>query len=203
MSNEVSYLLQQGVQMKREGLLNESKENYVKAIDLDPRNMNAFMALGKTSYLLNERSLSVLCYLAIMHLNLFHTEKAIIENNLPIPLRMQYENFHEEDIAKLPRKSAFTLYTDTNTPRHLGHSIIDLAPEILQEMEGLHVFAEIYHAHIYGNGSYNRLVDDYNVTPQQQLEIDEKVYIPNGVEFLLNNIKWDDLESDHVIDIYF
>ncbi|MEI3607707.1 hypothetical protein SPD48_18645 [Pseudogracilibacillus sp. SE30717A] len=164
MSNEVSNLLQQGVQMKREGLLKESKENYVKAIDLDPKNMNAFMGLGKTSYLLNERNLSVLCYLAVIHLN---------------------------------------LYTDTNTPRHLGHSIIDLAPEILQEMEGLHVFAEIYHAHIYGNGSYNRLVDDYNVTPQQQLEIDEKVYIPNGVEFLLNNIKWDDLESDHVIDIYF
>lgn len=203
MNHTVDSLLDKGVSFKRAGDLEGAKNCYIEALERDPKNMMTYISLGKTAHLLKQQNLAVRSYLASTHLQLSPIEKAIQSNNLPMHLSFQYDSFPKELLATLPKKSAFTIFIDVNTPRHVAHSLVDLSPVMLKENPGLSQFADIYHAHILGDGSHNRVLQRYGITANDQIETDEKIYIPYGRKFLIEELKWNQLSNQNVMDIYF
>ncbi|MDR6121342.1 tetratricopeptide (TPR) repeat protein [Bacillus sp. SLBN-46] len=202
MSN-VKQLLDKAVSYKRAGNLESAKNCYIEAVDLDPYNMMTYISLGKTAHLLKNQNLAVRSYLAATHIQLSPIEKAINENNLPMHLRFQYEGFPKDLLASLPKKSAFTIFIDVNTPRHLAHSVVDLSVSTLKENPQLVPYSEVYRAHILGNGTHDSVLQRFALTSSDQIENDENVYIPYGRKFVLSELKWDKIHSNNVLDLYF
>ncbi|WP_043931092.1 hypothetical protein [Bacillus sp. EB01] len=203
MSYAVDQLLDKGVALKRAGDLEGAKKCYIDALDIDPNNHMTFISLGKTAHLLKNQNLAVKSYLAATHIQLSPIEKGIKENNLPLHLQIQYDTFPKEMLNSLPRKSAFTIFIDPNTPRHIAHSLIDLTPDVLRQNPELKPYAEIYHAHILGNGTHDRVLQKYGLTSSKQVAQDENVYIPYGRKFVLEELQWNKLSNTNVLDIYF
>lgn len=203
MEYSLDQLLDKGVALKRAGNLERARDCYIKALEIDPYNMMTYISLGKVAHLLKDQDLAVRSYLASTHLQLAPIEKSINENNLPFHLKVQYDAFPREVLSSLPKKSAFVIYLDSNTPRHIAHSIIDLSPSILSEYPELLPYAEIYRSHIYGNGTHDQVLQKYGLTLKEQIEKDEKFYLPFGRNFLIQELQWDELSRDDVINIYF
>jgi hypothetical protein len=203
MSNDVNRLIDKAIYFKRDGNFEGAKNCYIEAIELDPYNMMTFIALGKTAHLTNNQGLAVRCYLASTHLQLSPIEKAIHENNLPIHLKFQYENISKELISSLPKKSAFTIYIDPNTPRHMAHSLIDLSEDTLSEYPQLVPYAAVYKAHILGNDTHDLTLQNLGLSTSNQIETDQDIYIPHGRDFLIKELKWEKISSNNVLDIYF
>jgi tetratricopeptide (TPR) repeat protein len=203
MSYAVNQLLDRGVALKRAGDLEGAKKCYIDALDLDPKNHMTYISLGKTAHLLKNQNLAIRSYLAATHIQLSPIEKAINENNLPFHLKIQYDSFPKEVLKDMPKKSAFTIFIDGNTPRHVAHSVIDLTPEILGKNPELKPYAEIYHAHILGNGTHDRVLQNYGISPSTQMEVDENTYIPYGRKFVIEEIQWNKLSNMNVLELYF
>ncbi|ALS74961.1 hypothetical protein AUC31_06850 [Planococcus rifietoensis] len=202
MSYQVDQLLDRGVALKRSGNLEGARDCYIEALNADPTNMNVYLSLGKTAHLLRQQNLAIKCYLAFCHLMLSPIEKGIRQNNLPLHLKIQYEQLPLDALASLPKKSAFAIFMDTNTPRHLAHSLFDLSDQTLNSHPHLKPYSKIYDAHILGDGSHSRILQSFGLTASDQLATDEDIYIPAGQNFLLEEIQWSKIESTDVIDIY-
>lgn len=183
MSYSVEQLLDRGVSLKRSGNLEAARDCYISALEVDPTNMMTYISLGKTAYLLGQQDLSVKCYLASTHLQISPVERAIIENKLPLHLKFQYDSFPPEVLNSLPKKSAFIIFIDGNTPRHLAHSLADLSGAVLEQNPSLSIYGEIYHSHIFGDGSYERILQKHRMSTSNQMRQDEEFYIPWGRKF--------------------
>ncbi|AIF45552.1 tetratricopeptide repeat protein [Virgibacillus sp. SK37] len=204
MNNEVEHFITEGVRLKRAGDLEGALNCYLQAVDLNPTNMKVFISLAKTAHLLKRQNLAARCYLSATHLMLEPIEKVIDSpEKLPDYLRMAYGEFLEEQLQQLPRKSAFAILLDSNTPRHTAHTMIDLSPDILENRSDLKPFSEIYRASILGDGSYGSILNQYGYTSDDQMKVEKEIYIPAGQKFLMTDLKWDQIESQDVIDIYF
>ncbi|MUV37073.1 hypothetical protein JNUCC1_00879 [Lentibacillus sp. JNUCC-1] len=204
MENKVQQLITEGVTLKREGDLEGALNCYLQAIDIDPTNMKLFISIGKTAHLLKQQNLAARCYLAATHLMLEPIERTIHQpDQLPSYLQMAYGQFTEEELRQLPRKSAFAILIDSNTPRHVAHSMVDLSPDIMEKRTDLMPFAEIYRASILGDGSHGNVLNRYGYTPDDQMTIDKEFYIPSGQKFLMADVQWDQLDRQNVTDIYF
>lgn len=203
MSYQVDQLLDKGVALKRNGDLEGAKNCYIDALNIDETNMNTYLSLGKTAHLLKHQNLAIKCYLAFSHLMVSPIEKAIKQNNLPLHLKIQFDQIPEHAFASLPKQSAFAIYMDTNTPRHVAHSLIDLSEQTLNKNSNLKPYSKIYYAHILGDGSHNSVLQNFGLTASNQIAMDEDVYIPAGQEFLVSNIEWNKIASTNVLDIYF
>nr|WP_144925405.1 hypothetical protein [Paenibacillus bovis] len=199
----VNQLLDQGVALKRAGNLQGAKDCYIKAIEMDPFNMMTYISLGKTAHLLKAQDLAIRCYLASTHLQLAPIEKGIKENNLPMHLKVQYDNFPQNIFTQLPKRSAFVIFIDPNTPRHVAHSILDLSPKIINENPQLKAYSEVYHAHILGDGTHDTTLRKWGLTSANQIETDEKIYIPQGRNFLIQELNWNKLSNGDVLGLYF
>src|SRR5699024_8818100 len=96
---------------------------------------------------------------------------------------------------------------DTNTPRHLAHAMFDinsiLLDSVLEQEPSILIYADVYRAHILGDGSYENALASHELTPQEQMEKDESFYIPFGRGFLMDHIKWNELSSLDVLKLYF
>lgn len=199
----IEQLLDQGVALKRAGDLQGAKDSYIKAIEKDPFNMMTYISLGKTAHLLKAQDLALRCYLASTHLQLAPIEKSFGENNLPLHLKVQYESFPKDLLKELPKKSAFVIFIDPNTPRHVAHSYLDLSPTIVKENPQLKAYSEVYDAHILGAGTYDQTLQKWGLTSANQIETDEEIYIPQGRNFLIQEINWNKLSNHNVLDLYF
>jgi tetratricopeptide (TPR) repeat protein len=199
---KVDDLLDRGVALKRSGNLKGAKDCYLKALETDPYNIMVFISLGKTAHLLKEQELAVRCYLSATHLQLAPIEKSIVENRLPMHLKFQYDTFASKELSQLPKKSAFVIFLDSNTPKHIAHSVIDLSPQTLNDVPQLKPYVEIYSSDILGNGSYNQTLKKWGLTTVDQREKEEQVYIPFGRNFLIKQLQWEKLSRNDVLNIY-
>lgn len=203
MNLALDQLLQKGVRLKRAGDLEGAKKCYIDALEINPHHHMAYIGLGKVAYLLRNRNLALRSYLCAVHLQLSPIEKRINENNLPFHLKIQYESFPKNILMNLPKKSAFTIFIDPNTPRHIAHSLIDLEPEMFADKPYLEPYANIYRAHIHGDGTHDSVLQNYGMTSTMQIEGDENLYIPCGREFILDELKWNSLSNTNVLELYF
>jgi hypothetical protein len=92
---------------------------------------------------------------------------------------------------------------DENTPKHVAHTMIDLSPDILENISDLISFIEIYRASILGDGSYGEILNQYGYTSDDHMKIEKEIYLPAGQKFLLTDLKWDQIDSPSVVDMYF
>ncbi|MBU9674958.1 tetratricopeptide repeat protein [Planococcus sp. CP5-4] len=203
MSNQVSQLLSRGITLKRSGDLEGAQKCYIEALNIEPTNLEIFLSIGKTAHLQKNQNLAVKCYLAFNHLMISPIEKAIQQNDLQVPLKNFYDSMPAHSLNSLPKHSAFTIFTDKNTPKHIAHSLIDLSESALETNPHLRPYSKIYHALISGDGSYNNVLQDLKLSAENHMAIDEDIYIPFGRNFLIDEIQWDKIESTNVLEIYF
>lgn len=203
MALELQRLMDQGVALKRQGNLEGARDCYIQALQKAPTEIEIYSSLGKVAHLLRSQDLAVRSYLACAHLYMGPIEIAMQKNQFPQHLELIYNTIPAEILVKLPKKSAFMIFIDSNTPRHLAHSLIDLTPDMMRSNPQLSPYAEIYYSHIYGNGSYGSTMQKHRLTSGDQISMDEQVYIPYGQNFLLQNINWDLITTSDVIKLYF
>lgn len=203
MLNTVEEFIDKGVSLKRSGKFKEAMDCYIKALDIDPQNMKTYISLGKTAHLLNNQDLAIKCYLAATHILLSPIDEEIQQNKLPLYLEVQYNAFPKDILASLPKKSAFAIFIDSNTPRHTAHSIVDLDASFIKQNPGLVPYSDIYRSHILGDGNYDEVLSKYGLTTTNQMNYDEEFYIPIGRSFNIDHIKWDKLSQLNVVDLYF
>jgi tetratricopeptide (TPR) repeat protein len=203
MSYKLAQFLDRGADLKRQGYLKEAMDCYIQALKVDPEEMSVYLGLGKVAHLLKYQDLAVRSYLSFAHLQVGPIEDAILKDLLPPEFQALYDTFPKDVLSELPKKSAFALFFDPNTPRHIAHSLIDLSPDTMRSKPELVPYAEVYHAHIYNNGTYETILKRHGLTFDDQTRIDKETYIPYGQYFLLGNIKWDMLSSKDVIRLYF
>ena len=184
MTNAVGDLLNEGVALKREGKFDEARHRYMEALKLDPANPMTYISLGKIAYLSGKSEFAISCYIAAMHIELAIIEAQMQDGNLSPELNAMYSQFTEEELAKFPKQSAFVVFLDTNTPRHLAHAMFDinqdLLDSVLEQEPSILIYADVYRAHILGDGSYENALASHELTPQEQMEKDESFYIPFG-----------------------
>ncbi|AIQ56176.1 tetratricopeptide repeat protein [Paenibacillus borealis] len=203
MNHRLQPLMDQGVALKRQGNLEGARDCYIQALKEDPTEMMIYINLGKVAHLLRSQDLAIRSYLASAHLQIGPVEAAIQNNQLPMHLKIQYDSFSKDVLVQLPKKSAFIIFIDPNTSRHLAHSLIDLSPDKMRGNPELSPYAEIYHAHIFGNGSYESIIQRHRLTSSDQINMDEETYIPLGRKFLVEHLKWDQLSTTDVLKLYF
>lgn len=197
----VNELLDKGVSLKRQGDFYGAKACYVEALKRDPSNIMIYISLGKIAYLLRDEVLSINCYLASMHLQLFSVENHLKRETLPFQLEIQLNSLSQIELESLPRRCAFIILIDPNTPNHIAHAVLDFS-HVLVELYELNPYIEIYHAKIAGNGTYERLLKKYKLTTSDEMDKLNSMYYPYGQNYLLNNIQWNQISSSDVVNIY-
>ncbi|SFT00757.1 hypothetical protein [Paenibacillus sp. 453mf] len=203
MSHHLKQLLDRGVTLKRQGDLEGARDCYIQALKEDPTEMMIYINLGKVAHLLKSQDLAIRSYLAAAHLQVSPVEIAIEQNSLPIHLKIHYDNFPKAILDQLPRKSGFIIFIDSNTPRHAAHSLIDLSSEAMRNNPQLTTFAEVYNAHIFGNGQHEEVLLKHGISINDQISSDEENYIPLGREFFIDKLKWESLHRNDVLNLYF
>lgn len=203
MSHRLQQLMDQGVALKRQGNLEGARDCYIQALKEDPAEMMIYINIGKVAHLLRSQDLAIRSYLAFTHLQIGPVETAIKKDQLPMHLKIQYDNFPKDVLVELPKKSAFIIFIDPNTSRHLAHSLLDLSPDTMRGNPELYPYAEIYHAHIFGNGLYESIMQRHRLTTSDQVNMDEETYIPLGRKFLIQHLKWDQISNTDVLKLYF
>lgn len=199
----VDQLITNAVSFKRQGKFEEAKQCYIDALEYNPHDLMNYVGLGKIAHLSNAQGLAINCYLAAAHLQIAPVKKAIEDNALPLPLKLQYDQIPADVMKQLPHESAFIILIDANTPRHLAHSFVDLSEDFLAKNPDIKKFSEIYRAHILGDGSYQSTLIKWETTQDHQIEMDETFYLPEGRDFLLKYLKWGQLDSLDVLNLYF
>lgn len=210
--NRIDNILNAGVARKRAGDLKGAKEIYIEALKLDPYYPMTYISIGKVCYLLREQSISFMAYLASMHLQIYTREQRlqgkIISSD---PMADIMDNMNEEQYNSLspqikkilPRKSGLVILQGPNTPRHIAHTLFDLDERALNQNNNVAVFSQIYRAQLAGNNTYESKLMSLGKTESEYNDFDEEFYSTHGKFILLDNIKWDKIESREVLDIYF
>ncbi|MCB0207989.1 MAG: hypothetical protein KDJ52_01590 [Anaerolineae bacterium] len=187
----VTKLLNAGVERKRQGDYAGAKQFYYKAIDLDPTRRMAFYSLAKICYLTGERREAIVNYLRAAHLLYYPRQddvlppfppKGIVKDVLNI-LPVQYQSMY-----KIYQKLA-PLIADLNTTCHLAHAVIDLDTDNTFSPE-LFDYIGYYKHSLAGQG---KPLSD---------KIENGYYLPIGLVFMLENLKWHIIEYSQVSEIY-
>lgn len=208
MTKSVEELLDEGVTLKRQGEFDAAIKAYEAAINIDPAYTMSYMSLGKVAYLAGKHDLAIRSYLAAMHLELATVEEQIANNALPEDLMiMKSSVFTTDQLGQLPARSAFIIFLDSNTPRHFAHAFIDLNPNLLEsvkkdvpEIDG---FVELYYAQILGDGSHQEIINQGKVNVNEQMQVEESIYIKTGQDLFFNYIRWEYVGSKDVLSLYF
>jgi hypothetical protein len=172
-----------GVEAKRREQFEEAKRLYESAANIAPWYLHVYYALGKVNYLMGEQAEALLNYCVAAHLHLglgpamnldvrTRTINQIVGSRYPQALIDAMRSIHPY---------ADLLILDTNTPRHLGHALIDLSPneDLSPEIEAA---ASAYEESILGSGRFFIQMDE---------EIELGLYDSIGVAYLLQHIQWD------------
>lgn len=189
-TSEAEELIKLGVAAKRAKRYTEAQGFYEAAISIAPWYVHSYYALGKLHYLSGTREASLLNYTVATHLHLGLGTSHDLEigelrphvlSNYPQSLISSIRSIHPQ---------ADLLLCDKNTPRHLGHSLIDLqrdedkVPELLQA-------AEAYKQTI--SGGFFAQLDP---------ELEDGLYFPAGVAYLLEHIHWSKVGKYSAEDVY-
>lgn len=185
-------LIQLGVNAKRAHKYDEALRFYESAQQVAPWYLHVYYALGKIHYLKNDKAQSLLSYTIAAHLHLglgpainldprMNSHRKTMLASYPQPVVDLLHTFHPE---------ADLLVLDTNTPRHLGHSLTDLDLDGGTASE-LHQEAQAYRQSI--SGSFYA---------QLHPELEEGFYHWAGVYYLLFHIKWEEVGRCPAQDVY-
>ena len=181
-------LLDKGVAEKRAGNYFGAKRYYYEAIKLNPLNLMGYVSLAKITYLTGEQLESFINYCRAAHLNLIMM--ATSKSNLA---RWElHQTYPEETINTLSQIHPLAPYLliDSNIPRHLAHTVFDFTSEYLQDPEKRYV-ANAYREHL--SGQNRASIPNY----------DDSNYKVLGINILLEKLRWDEMDSIFVEELYY
>lgn len=187
------------IDMIRKGNLNKAKRALVKSISIDSTIPDTYTLLGDTLYLLNKPNISRQCYLASMHLkvNKFKTKGT---ETLSTILKQNLNKLSKEVKAMLPSVFGTVIFDDYTIADHLAHSVIDFKKDSFDPL--LKECSKVYKEHIITGRTIESIIDKYSIVLNDYLEFRTSHYVTLGRSILIQNIKWNKIDSDDVISLY-
>lgn len=180
METRLENLLRLGQEQKRKRNYQEAERLYKEGVALAPWHLNGYFALGKLYYLMGEREKSLQYYSAATHLHLGLGDAQSMHEDLQ-QIRKMLRSTHSPDLLE-PMQAlhphADLLLLDNNTPRHLGHSLVDLeqGKQLSRELASA---ARAYKQSISGSAF-----------AQTDSDLEMSFYHTAGVSYLVENIQW-------------
>lgn len=188
------------VQAKREKKFNRALEYYEKAIGAEGLSVGILMGIGKVFYLKGQNDFAIRFFLAGTHLSLYLNNEHYKRGDIGIKQFLQQVPDH---LARVfPHPIGAMILFDMNYTRHIAHALLD-REEIFQRIPEIRPYAEIYYSHVLGDGSYQQKLQKFNVTSQDQIKFDENHYNNIGYQFIIDSIKWSQIENPDVLNLYF
>jgi len=121
-------VIQSGIEAKRRGDYKTALERYEEAIAIAPGYLPCYYALGKLHYLLNDKEASLLNYTVAAHLHASLGPAQDLNDDLKEIKDSKINKFPDNLIAQFRsvHRQAVMLLIDDKTPKHVGHTLIDL-----------------------------------------------------------------------------
>lgn len=126
---QAEQLIRKGVQNKRSGNYAEARRLYLAAIEIEPSYLHCYFALGKISYLLADQKNALLYYTIAAHLHIATGVSQDYDDDTRVTKQQILNGFSDATVKRFRsvHRYADLLLCDNNTPRHLGHALIDLS----------------------------------------------------------------------------
>lgn len=197
---EVIILTKFAEDMIKKGNYEKAKAALIKSIKFDSSSPETYTILGDTFYLLKKQEDAIKCYLSSIHLQI---NKFLSMNTATLSsfLNTKYNNLSKEAKELLPCKEGMIIFEDSKVPSHIAHAYIDLKNEttdpVLKECEN------IYIKHLETRDPISIIMPQYNICYEDYIEFDNSHYISLGRELLVDNIKWESINSKGVKTLYF
>lgn len=178
-----------------------AKVALIKAVKLNPTSSPSYRFLGNVYYLLGDKLNAIKCYLAAIHIQISSFTK-MQTATFSTMLNIKFDNAPEEIKELLPCKEGMIIYEDSSIPSDIAHAYIDIDPAepidpIVKEC------SKIYKKHLLTRKSIKEITSTSNICYEDYLNFNESHYITLGREFLIDNIKWDNINSKEVLKLYF
>jgi len=179
-SDKAEYLVQLGVESKRDRRYQDAIKHYESAAKIAPWYHEIYKALGKLYYLTGERDRSIVNYLSAMHLVLGLGLARELSDDPSIAHLVALSLYPDGLLEHLRsiHPQAHLLLTD-DISRHLGHTLIDLslgADDPIELRENAIAYMESI------SGPYPAQLD---------IELEQDLYLPVGVVYLIEQIEWE------------
>lgn len=193
-THEAERIIQLGVTAKRHGKFEEAKRLYESAANIAPWYLHVYYALGKINYLLELQNEALLNYSIAAHLQL-GLGPSMELNQGGLVLKQLIASHYPQSLIDEVRSIhpyADLLLIDENTPRHLGHALIDLLPEEILSPE-IKASAHAYKETIMGS---------HGLYIQMDAELEQNLYSPIGFAYLLQHLQWDKIGKHPAEDVH-
>lgn len=183
-----------GVPVATLSVINDMKEQSANAGEISYR-------FAKLLYLEYEKDLSLIFYLISFHSQLkFIYQNSKIRNSLSNQLENKEEVYRQLKSLNIP-KVGFMLFLDNNIPRNIGHSIIDF-DSVLREKYSISEESINYHRHLLSHSSQQ--IKERNIKLEgEKVSLEKETYAPIGIEYLINQIFWEQINSENIIELYW
>mgnify|MGYP001214715715 CR=1 FL=1 len=187
------------IQAKRGKNFDLALDYYEKELREEGLSVNLLQAIAKIYYLQKQNNLAVGFHLAATHLALHMDHEQYKQGDPTLLAALQQVPKHIAD--QFPHPIGPVLLYDSNSPRHVAHALLD-REETFQKAPEFRQYAEIYYSHILGDGSHEETLRKYDLTIEDQLDFDEDRYNSVGYRFLIDMIKWSEIENPNVFELY-
>lgn len=204
MSKELAMkFFKEGLEYKQKGSYDLARDCFMRAISYDPSNPEVHYANGKLNFLMGNYITSLNSYLAYTHLNL-NKRIGQLNGEIDFPDAEASESFYENlsDDAKraLPHKAASYILEDGDICNHVAHAYIGSQnvtdPRLVLNLK-------VYHATLVGKLLLDMALESHKTSLEEFDKTNFEIFIPQGRMLLLENIAWDEIESEDVLKIYF
>lgn len=187
------------VQAKRQKKFDLALEYYEKEIGQEGLSVSVLQAIAKIYYLKKQHDFSIDFYLAATHLSLYLDNEHYKRGDIGIKQALQ--QIPASTANQFPHPIGTLLLFDSNSPRHIAHALLD-REETYRKIPEFRPYAEIYYSHILGDGSHDATLRKFNLSSRDQINFDEERYIGIGFKFLIDSIKWSQIDNPNVMDLY-
>lgn len=197
---EVSILIKFAEDMIQRGNYDKAKAALIKARKYDSTFSKIYTLLGNVFYLSCNREDAIKAYLSSIHLQINKLTNSNTEV-LSTYLNVQHEKLPEEAKNMLPHKEGMIIFQDVVVPRGIAHTYIDLKTDSNDPI--VENCKKIYIETLTTKNSLDDILSKYMLSKEDYLELDENHYISLGRHLLIDNLKWDNLKSNNVKELYF
>lgn len=150
-------------------------------------------------YLNNQKTLALQFNLAAAHLCLRREFEKFKTGDDEV--RKSLDALPNEKKNQFPHMIGDMLYYSASLPKHIGHAYLDYEKTYAKEPK-FRGYAQVYFAQILDDGSAEAKLAAFNLNPDEFEKIEAERYIPVAYNILYQEIKWAEIESPSVLNLY-
>lgn len=184
-------IIESGVEAKRKGDYAKALKRYEEAIAIAPGYLPCYYALGKLHYLLNNKEESILSYTVAAHIHASLGAAQDLNDELKEIKDERLSSFSHSLINQFRsvHHQAVMLLIDDNTPKHIGHTLVDI-PANDDVSIAVRKARKSYRDAIAGKAF-----------KQLDHELEHSMYHSTGASYLLQRIQWSKVGKHPVEDV--